>query len=140
MCYTCINVLRREEAYKNKFTNTKKECIRYFRSYSSFAATYTSEQINELLDKAKKDRVKSNKPSEKVLNITQIRASIQQKLKFKEIDKEACKFKAVNILLPILNEADNDGYGILDISDSESSDKDDNINQSTGNIQTVNDW
>ncbi|CAI2180630.1 5251_t:CDS:2, partial [Funneliformis geosporum] len=77
--------------------------------------------------------------SEKVLNITQIRASIQQKLKFKEIDKEACKFKAVNILLPILNEADNDGYGILDISDSESSDKDDNINQSTGNIQTVND-
>ncbi|CAI2191454.1 2382_t:CDS:1, partial [Funneliformis geosporum] len=69
----------------------------------------------------------------------QIRAFIQQKLKFKEIDKEACKFKAVNILLSILTEADNDGYGMLNISDSESSDKDDDINQSTGNIQTVND-
>ncbi|CAI2166819.1 4428_t:CDS:2 [Funneliformis geosporum] len=54
MCRACINVLGREETYKNKFTNTKKECIRHFQSCSSFAATYTSKQINELLDKAKK--------------------------------------------------------------------------------------
>ncbi|CAG8753525.1 2257_t:CDS:1, partial [Funneliformis mosseae] len=47
----------------------KKECMRHFRNCSSFAATYISEQINELLDKAEKNEAKSNKPIKKRLRI-----------------------------------------------------------------------
>ena len=65
VCRACINILGKEEAYKNKFTNTKKECARHFRGCSSFATKYTSEQISELLDKAEKVGAKSNKPAKK---------------------------------------------------------------------------
>ncbi|CAG8681680.1 1082_t:CDS:1, partial [Funneliformis caledonium] len=65
ICCACINILEKEEAYKNKFTNTKKECMRHFRNCSSFTATYTSEQINKLLNKAEKNGAKSNKPIKK---------------------------------------------------------------------------
>src|ERR1043165_4101488 len=67
VCRACISILGKEETHKNKFTNTKKECARHFRNCSSFAATYTSEQITELLDKAEKDGAKSNKPVKKRL-------------------------------------------------------------------------
>jgi|SRR6266542_4188051 len=61
VCCACINILEKKEAYKNKFTNTKKEYMCHFQNCSSFTATYTSEQINELLDKAEKNEAKSNK-------------------------------------------------------------------------------
>ncbi len=60
-----INILGKEEAYKNKFTNTKKEYACHFQNYSSFVTKYTSKQISELLDKAEKDRAKSNKLTKK---------------------------------------------------------------------------
>ncbi|CAI2177581.1 17863_t:CDS:1, partial [Funneliformis geosporum] len=69
VCRACINILGKDETYKNKFTNTKKECICHFQDCISFTTLYTSEQINELLDKAKKDGAKSNKPVKKRTHI-----------------------------------------------------------------------
>ena len=59
LCRACIRILGKEAAYKERFTNTKRECAHHFQNCSNFAATYTSEQIKDLLDKAAKDKAKS---------------------------------------------------------------------------------
>src|SRR6185436_5959334 len=65
ICRACIRVLGREAAHNEKFTNTKKECARHIQNCPNFASLYTSEQIKELLDKAKKDNAKSPNKSAK---------------------------------------------------------------------------
>ncbi|CAG8753052.1 1731_t:CDS:2, partial [Funneliformis mosseae] len=61
------------------------------------------------------------------LGMTQIRASIQQKLKFKKIDEEARKFKTTNIALPILTDINDDiEYNIPNVSEDELSDEENN--------------
>ena len=72
--------------------------------------------------------------------MTQIRASMQQKLKLKEIDKEACKFKTVNVASTILTGSSDDECNTPNVTDCESSDEGDDMNQNSGNMQNINDW
>lgn len=59
ICRACISAVGKDEAYKNKFTNTKRECVRYFQSCPNFAKKYTAQEIKDLLDKAERDGAKS---------------------------------------------------------------------------------
>ena len=67
ICRACINIIGKDEAYKLKFTNTKKECARHIKNCQNFAQKYSSQQIAKLLDDAAKDgaKPKQNKPSKK---------------------------------------------------------------------------
>jgi len=61
VCRACISIIGKEEAYKLKFANTKKECARHIKNCQSFAQKYSSQQITKLLDDAAKDGMKSKK-------------------------------------------------------------------------------
>src|SRR6266496_3074116 len=67
VCRACISIIGKDEAYKLKFANTKKECARHIKNCQNFAQKYNSQQIAKLLDDAAKDGAKSkqNKPSKK---------------------------------------------------------------------------
>lgn len=58
VCRACISAVGKDEAYKNKFTNTKRECTCHFWSYPNFAKKYTVQEIKDLLDKAERDGAK----------------------------------------------------------------------------------
>ncbi|CAB5177443.1 unnamed protein product [Rhizophagus irregularis] len=64
VCRACISIIGKDEAYKLKFTNTKKECARHIKNCPNFAQKYSSQQIAKLLDDAAKDGAKS-KPFKK---------------------------------------------------------------------------
>src|SRR4051812_32278634 len=68
VCRACISVVGKEEAYKNKFTNTKRECARHFRNCPNFARKYSTQEIKDLLAKAEMDGAKS-KSKKKILRI-----------------------------------------------------------------------
>ncbi|POG55037.1 hypothetical protein GLOIN_2v1886618, partial [Rhizophagus irregularis DAOM 181602=DAOM 197198] len=59
VCRACISIIGKDEAYKLKFTNTKKECARHIKNCPNFAQKYSSQQIAKLLDDAAKDGAKS---------------------------------------------------------------------------------
>jgi hypothetical protein len=67
VCRACISVIGKDEAYKAKFANTKKECARHIKNCTSFAQKYSPKQIEKLLDDAAKDgaKLKQNKPPRK---------------------------------------------------------------------------
>ena len=75
--------------------------------------------------------------------MTQIRASMQQKLKLKKIDEEVRKFKNINVASPILTETDVE-HNTPNVSDDESSDEENSDTRqdagSDGNIRAVSDW
>ncbi|CAB5205771.1 unnamed protein product [Rhizophagus irregularis] len=64
VCRACISIIGKDEVYKLKFTNTKKECARHIKNCPNFAQKYSSQQIAKLLDDAAKDGAKS-KPFKK---------------------------------------------------------------------------
>ncbi|CAI2194616.1 17027_t:CDS:2, partial [Funneliformis geosporum] len=55
VCRACISIIGKDEAYRLKFANTKKECARHIKNCQSFAQKYSSQQIAKLLDDATKD-------------------------------------------------------------------------------------
>ncbi|GBC10038.1 hypothetical protein RclHR1_00930016 [Rhizophagus clarus] len=65
VCRACISIIGKDEAYKLKFTNTKKECARHIKNYQNFAQKYSPQQITKLLDDAAKDGVKSKPPQKR---------------------------------------------------------------------------
>lgn len=65
VCRACISIIGKDEAYRLKFTNTKKECARHIKNCPNFAQKYSSQQIAKLLDDAAKDGAKKSKPLKK---------------------------------------------------------------------------
>ncbi|CAI2201450.1 386_t:CDS:1, partial [Funneliformis geosporum] len=56
-------IIGKNEVYKLKFANTKKECARHIKSCQNFVQKYNSQQIENLLNDAAKDgaKLKSSK-------------------------------------------------------------------------------
>ncbi|GBB84564.1 hypothetical protein RclHR1_11130001 [Rhizophagus clarus] len=65
VCRACISIIGKDEAYKLRFTNTKKECARHIKNCQNFAQKYSPQQITKLLDDAAKDGVKSKPPQKR---------------------------------------------------------------------------
>ena len=59
VCWACINIIGKDEAYKLKFANTKKECARHIKNCQNFAQKYSSQQIAKLLNDVTKNGAKS---------------------------------------------------------------------------------
>src|SRR5688572_22427346 len=68
VCRACISVVGKEEAYKNKFTNTKRECAHHFQNCPNFARKYSTQEIKDLLSKAEMDGAKSKSKKKNIKN------------------------------------------------------------------------
>jgi hypothetical protein len=115
VCRACIRILGKDAAYKERFTNTKKECARHFQNCPNFAAMYTPEQIKDLLDKAAKDgaKIASDKPAKKrsrTISADDLSDESDGDSDF-EIDiSNNQSSKQKEILIPIQNENTLDNY------------------------------
>ncbi|UZO10052.1 uncharacterized protein OCT59_001650 [Rhizophagus irregularis] len=74
---------------------------------------------------------------EKVLGMTQLRASMQQKLKQKKIDEDALKFRSTGVALPVNENEDPNASDGLNVSDDESSSE---FIETDANVQTESNW
>ncbi|CAB5367738.1 unnamed protein product [Rhizophagus irregularis] len=69
--------------------------------------------------------------------MTQLHASMQQKLKQKKIDEDALKFRSTGVALPVNENEDLNASDDLNVSDDESSSE---FIETDANVQTESNW
>ncbi|CAI2185385.1 15911_t:CDS:2 [Funneliformis geosporum] len=52
VCQDCIRGLGREKAMKQRFTNTKRACVKHIENYSYWIERYSSEETQAIIQKA----------------------------------------------------------------------------------------